>query len=151
MLDQLNQSRTTQLRSRGGLEAIESTEANGALRVVFPQLIFEASPDLRRHVPSVQITVAQASALTVDFVQKEAADLKSQGSTILAAPTSVTIGKRQYFRTDAQLAEPDATYVARFETIISQRYRVTLEIRASSHHELDQLAASPQTLEISKP
>jgi len=151
MIDQMNQSRAMQLRSRGALEAVESTEPNGALRVAFPQLIFEASPDLRSHVPSEQITVEQASSLTPDFVQKEADDLKQQGMTIVAPPRELTIGRRLFFRTDAQSAGPDSAYIARFETIISQRYRVMLEIRASSKRELDELAASAQTLVISKP
>jgi len=151
MLDQFNHSRTVQLRSRGAIDAIESTEPNGALRVAFSELVFEASPDLRRHIPSVQITVAQGDSLTLEFVQKEAADLKTQGMTILAPPAPVTIAQRQFFRTDAQSAELESDHIARFETIVSERYRVTLEIRASSKRELDQLASSAQSLVISKP
>lgn len=152
MLDQMNQSRAEQMRSRGALKAVEPAQPIGSLRVAFPQLIFEASPDLRRHVPAVEITVAQASSLTLEFVQKEAEDLKQQGMTIVAPPREVTIGKRQFFRTAVQSTQSDPpAFVARFETIVAQRYRVTLEVEARSKQELDELAASAQTLAISKP
>lgn len=71
---------------------------------------------------------------------------------ILAAPRVITIGKRQFFRTDAeaQQADPPA-WTAMIETTVGQRYLVTLEIRARSNQELDDLAASAQSLSISKP
>lgn len=152
MLDELNQARLEQMRLHGAPSSIEQTVPNGSVRVAFPQLVFEASSDFRQRVPNVAITVAQASSLTLEFVQHEAEDLKRQEMTIVTAPRQITIGRRQFFRTDAESVQANPSrWTARMETIIGQQYRVTLEIDARSKQELDELASTSQTIVISKP
>jgi thiol-disulfide isomerase/thioredoxin len=152
VLDQLNQTRSQQMQSNGAGEAGEPAGPNGSVRVPFPQTIFQASPDQRQGMPAVSITVAQTSASAAESARKEADRLKQQGMTILAPPREVMIGKRQFFRTDFVTPQDySQAWTAMIETIVGQKYVVTLEIRARSKQELDDLAATAQTLLISKP
>ncbi len=123
-----------------------------SVSVAFPQIVFQASSDPRQGVPFVAITVEDAGSLTLESARKDADELQQQGITIVAPPRVITIGKRQFFRTDAETAQADPPiWTTSMETTVAQRYRVTVEIHASSKQELDQLASVAQSLSISKP
>jgi thiol-disulfide isomerase/thioredoxin len=152
VLAQLNQARSQQMQSAGATGSGDQPGPNGSVRVSFPQIIFQAAPDPHRRLPEVTITVAQSSASAQDSARKAVEDVKRQGMAILAAPRVITIGKRQFFRTDAEAPQADPpAWIAMIEITVGQRYLVTLEIRARSNQELDDLAASAQSLSISKP
>jgi hypothetical protein len=61
------------------------------------------------------------------------------------------MGKRSFFRTDFELplADPPA-WTTTFETLVSRQYRVTVEIHARSKQELTDLAATAQSLSLTK-
>jgi hypothetical protein len=140
------------MQSAGATESGDQPGPNGSVRVSFPQIIFQAAPDPHRRLPEVTITVAQSSASAQDSARKAVEDVKRQGMAILAAPRVITIGKRQFFRTDAEAPQADPpAWIAMIEITVGQRYLVTLEIRARSKEELDDLAATAQSLSISKP
>jgi thiol-disulfide isomerase/thioredoxin len=123
-----------------------------SVSVAFPKIVFQASADSRQGVPFVAITVEQADPVTLESARKDADELQQEGMTILAPPRVVTLGKRQYFRTDAESAQADPpVWTTSIEATVAQRYRVTLEVHARSKQELDELAATAQSLAISKP
>ena len=119
----------------------------------FPETIFEATPNPRDRLPSVRIAVERCTALTIDTVRREASALKLRpGVNVEEPPQLFTIGKRQFFRTRFEVVQSDqSVFTLSIQTLAAQRYRVTLEIRARSQHELDELAATAQSLSFSKP
>ena len=144
ILEQLNHAT---LRFLKGSDA-----GNSSATGVFPQIIFQAAPDARHQVPSVRIVVERLDSLTLDSVRHDAAELElTRGATALSPPRDLVIANRHFFRTDYELphTSPPA-WVASFETLVARNYRVTLEILAGSKLELDRLAASAQSLVISK-
>ena len=149
VLDQLNHVRSQQMQSSGVAGAEEPAGPDGYVHVPFPQIIFQASPDQGRRIPAVSIMVSQTSASAVESARKEAERLKQQGTSVLVAPHEVTIGKREFFRTDFATTQDDPpAWTATIETSVGQHYVVALEIRARSKQELDGLAATAETLLI---
>jgi hypothetical protein len=122
------------------------------VRVACPKTIFQAKVDSRSRAPFVRITVQLSNSLTLESLRNDAGSLKdSTGVIILASVQQLAAGKRTFFRTDYQLPLTDPpTWMA---TIDSQAgpYRITLEIWARSKEELESLAATAQSLSISKP
>ncbi|MGC2420393.1 MAG: TlpA disulfide reductase family protein [Candidatus Acidiferrales bacterium] len=152
ILDQLNNIQSQQMQARGASETSAPAGPNGFVRVPFPEIIFRASPDDRGRMPAVTLKVAQTSDSAQEWARRQAEMLKQQGLAILAPPHELTVGKRQFFRTDFEAAQADSPgWTAMIETSLGQRFVVTLEIRARSRQELDELAATAQTISVSKP
>jgi len=100
----------------------------------------------------VAVSVAQSDQTAADSARRDAGEFKAQGMTILAPPHEVSLGKRAFIRTDMQSAQADPPmWITMLETTVSRHFRVTLEIRARSRAELDQLDAVAQSLVIAKP
>lgn len=138
--------------ARSSVESVEQMLPNGSARFAFPEIIFAASPDLRQQMPLVEITVSEADSLAPDFVRKQGDDWRLEGMSVSSAPSTVAIGKHTFFREDAQTEDSVSRgFASRLETLVAGHYRVTLEIRARSKQELDELIASAQSLAISKP
>jgi thiol-disulfide isomerase/thioredoxin len=151
LLDQLNQ------KSRRWME--DHPAPGSPASVAFPDTIFQASPGPRQGLPFVRITVALASwespvmrgATSVDMLSHEADDLKNRlGATVLAPPQAIAIGTGQAYRLDFELplANPPV-WATTVETLVHGRYRVSLEIYASSQQELNALAATVRYLTFS--
>jgi thiol-disulfide isomerase/thioredoxin len=144
VLDQLNQATLRYLKGRAG--------GDSPLPSVFPQIVFQAMTDFRQTLPFVRVTVEQLNSLTLESVQRDAADLaEHRGATVLTAPRELSIGKRQIFRTDYEFPQASPpVWVASFETLAPHDCRVSLEIFARSKQELDALVSTAQSLVISK-
>ena len=101
----------------------------------------------------MRIAVERCTSLTIDSVRREASALKLRpGVNVDEPPQPFTIGKRQFFRTRFEVVQSNqSVFTLSIQTFAAQRYRVTLEIRARSQHELDELAATAQSLSFSKP
>ncbi len=151
VLEQLNKERSREIEA--GVQENPGSEVapDNSLTVAFPQIIFEASPDPRR-LPDVAISVAQSGDTAQESAGREAKDLAPNGMVILAPPHEITIGKRQFVRTDYMTPQDyNAAWMAIIETTVGRKYLVKLEIRARSKRELDDLAATAESLSISKP
>jgi thiol-disulfide isomerase/thioredoxin len=151
-LEQLNKEQSSRIERAKQDHPGSDVGLDYSVNVAFPQIVFQASSDSRQGAPFVAITVEQADPLTLESARKDADELQQQGVAILAPPRVVMIGRRQYFRTDAESAQTDPpVWTTSIETTVAQHYRVTLEIHARSKQELGELAAIEQSLSISKP
>jgi thiol-disulfide isomerase/thioredoxin len=148
VLDQLNQQRSQQMQARGASASDGGLAKNGSVVVPFPQIVFQASADPRGQAPAVSLAVTQSALSPIDFAHRETLGLKQEGATILAEPAPVVVGNRQFVRVDFQDSQDATISVARFETVARPGFIVTLEVRARSKQELEQLAAEAQNLAI---
>jgi thiol-disulfide isomerase/thioredoxin len=151
-LDSLNRARMRAIERAEQARPSADVAADGSLNLPFAQIVFAASPDARYAAPSFIISVAQTDAPVLDAARHDAEDFKAQGVAILAAPHEVFIARRSFVRTETQAGQSDnSVWTSMLETTVSQHFRVTLEIRARSKQELDQLDAMAQSLVITKP
>jgi len=151
-LDHLNKEESRRIQRAEQDHPGPDVGADNSVSLAFPQIVFQASPDSKQGAPFVAITVEQTSSPALEAARKHAEELQQQGAAILDPPRVVTIGKRQFIRTDSESARTDPpVWIASIETIVAQKYRVTLEIQARSKQELDQLSAIAQSLSVSKP
>jgi cytochrome c biogenesis protein CcmG, thiol:disulfide interchange protein DsbE len=152
MLDHLNREESSRIQVAVQDHPGSDIESGNSVNVAFPRIVFQASSDPRQGPPFVAITVEQTSSPAFDSARKDAEELQRQGTTVLEPPRTVTIGKRQFVRTDSESAEADLPiWTTSIKTVVAEKYCVTLEIQARSKQELDQLAAIAQSLSISKP
>jgi len=151
-IDGLNRARMRGIERAQQAHPGADVAADGSLDWPFAQIIFAASPDARYAAPSVAVSVAQSDQTAADSARRDADEFKAQGMTILAPPHEVSLGKRAFIRIDMQSAQADPPmWITMLETTVSRHFRVTLEIRARSRAELDQLDAVAQSLVIAKP
>jgi thiol-disulfide isomerase/thioredoxin len=150
VLDQLNR------KARRWMEDHPAADALAA----FPDTIFQASPNPRQGMPFVRITVAVAgpqtgemkgassSAISLDMLNREADDLKSGlGATVVAPPHAVALGAGQAYALDFELPSANPpVWATTIEMVVRGRYRVSLEIYATSQQELGALSATVRNL-----
>jgi thiol-disulfide isomerase/thioredoxin len=151
-IDSLNRAKMRRIEKAEQSHPSRGVAADGSLDLPFAQIVFAASPDARYAAPSVAVSVEQSDTPILESARHDADNLQARGTAILAPPHEISIGKRPFIRTDSQSAQPDpAVWSSTIETTVSQHFRVTLEIRARSKQELDQLASIAQSLVITKP
>jgi thiol-disulfide isomerase/thioredoxin len=152
MLEQLNHDKMRRIQRAEQERPRSERLPDNSVDVSFPKIVFHAGPDSRFGAPLVEITVEQESAVTLETARKEADALQQQGLVILAPPREFTIGSHKFYRTDIESAQADSPVWKIFvETLVAQRYLVTLDIQATSKKELDELATIVQSLSVSKP
>jgi thiol-disulfide isomerase/thioredoxin len=152
MIEQLNRGKMRRIERDEQERTRTEPLPDNSVEISFPQIVFHAGPGPRSDPPFVEITVEQGSSLTLESARHEADALQQQGLTILAPPREFTIGSHKFYRTDIESAQADSPVWKIFvETLVAQRYLVTLDIQATSKKELDGLATIVQSLSVSKP
>jgi thiol-disulfide isomerase/thioredoxin len=152
MIEQLNRGKMLRIERNEQERTRTEPLPDNSIEISFPRIVFHAGPGRRSDAPFVEITVEQGSSLTLESARREADALQRQGLTILAPPREFTVGGRKFYRTDIESTQADSPVWKIFvETLVAQRYLVTLDIQATSKKELDELATIVQSLSVSKP
>jgi thiol-disulfide isomerase/thioredoxin len=104
-------------------------------------------------VPSIRITAfdSPGAVLTLEYIQYTAAAMARTGLRQLREPSKITVDDQALFRVDFEDDREGAhVLIAQFQTAVEDHV-LTVEFRAASPQELEQLAATIQTCTFSDP
>jgi hypothetical protein len=131
--------------------------AGAQTQILIPEAIFYAAPrgsdnSLRVTIPSARITAVQwPGPLDIEKFRGNAQRRSASGMMLVGSAEESSIGVHTVFHATYLGTQANITaWFAQIQTL-TDGYLVTLEFHAASKDELDQLAATAQTLAFSKP
>ena len=148
-------------RSQAGAKAAilqQHPELADSVRFSVPKIVFYASrrgdgDGQRLGLPSLRIsaTPSRLDSLRLDTFQQMMDHMAAASGLKLSAPASeYTVNKHQFLRADFERTSGGARVYQSYVQTLSEDYLLTIEIFASSPEELQQVAASLQSMAITE-